>query len=69
MTFNLLAHGALGYWDEAIFAGVSVLFIIMMGVSWVRSRNMEPEFEDEFPKTKPDDSAADDHSPERFRLD
>lgn len=34
----LLAHGALGPWDELIFLSVFVIFIIIMGVSWVRSR-------------------------------
>jgi hypothetical protein len=39
MTFTpLLAHGALGPWDELIFLSVFVIFIIIMGVSWVRSR-------------------------------
>lgn len=39
MTFTpLLAHGALGPWDELIFLSVFVIFIIIMGISWVRSR-------------------------------
>lgn len=39
MTFpKLLAHGALGAWDELIFLSIFVIFIIIMGVSWVRSR-------------------------------
>lgn len=39
MSFTpLLAHGALGPWDELIFLSVFVIFIIIMGVSWVRSR-------------------------------
>ena len=39
MTFTpLLAHGALGPWDELIFLSVFVIFIIIMGISWARSR-------------------------------
>lgn len=34
----LLAHGALGPWDELIFLSVFVIFIIIMGISWARSR-------------------------------
>ncbi len=37
----ILAHGALGYWDELIFLGVGVLFIGMMVVSWLRSRGLD----------------------------
>lgn len=37
----LLAHGALGYWDELIFVSIAAIFIVMMGVSWVRSRGIE----------------------------
>jgi hypothetical protein len=39
----ILAHGALGSWDEVIFLSVGALFLIMMGVSWLRSRNVAPE--------------------------
>lgn len=43
----LLAHGALGPFDEILFIGVAVIFLVMMGISWVRSRNTEPSTEDE----------------------
>ena len=33
-----LAHGTLGNFDELIFLGVVTVFMILMGVSWVRSR-------------------------------
>lgn len=63
----LLAHGTLGSWDEMIFLGVVVIFISMLGVSWVRSRAIEPEFEDEedffTSETQPKDEA------DRFKLD
>lgn len=34
----ILAHGSLGNWDEIIFLGIAVIFLAMMGISWVRSR-------------------------------
>lgn len=36
----ILAHGALGNFDEVIFISVIVVFIVMMGISWVRSRDL-----------------------------
>jgi hypothetical protein len=48
MTFTpLLAHGALGPWDELIFLSVFVIFIIIMGISWVRSRALGDDDLDE----------------------
>ena len=41
----ILAHGALGPYDEVIMLGAAAILLVMMGVSWVRSRNMRPEFE------------------------
>jgi len=39
----ILAHGTLGNWDEVIFLSVAAIFLIMMGISWVRSRNVKPD--------------------------
>ncbi len=40
MSFQyVLAHGSLGAYDELIFLSVSIIFFVMMGVSWVISRN------------------------------
>jgi hypothetical protein len=63
----VLAHGALGVFDEIIFASVAVIFIVMMALSWFKSRNSLPEMDDEAvtPAT-PQDSAPE--SPDRFRL-
>ncbi len=47
LPFIVLAHGALGPWDEVIFLSVAAVFLIFMGISWVRSRSMEPEYEEE----------------------
>lgn len=42
----LLLHGALGAYDELIFLSIALIFLMMMDVSWLMSRNMEFE-EDE----------------------
>lgn len=34
----LLAHGALGNWDELIFLGVAIAVGILMAASWLRAR-------------------------------
>lgn len=47
MITPLLAHGAFGIWDEAIFGGIAVVFTIMMIYSWFVSRNFEPELIDD----------------------
>jgi|FLYN01.1.fsa_nt_gi hypothetical protein len=39
----ILAHGALGNWDEVIFIGIAAIFFIMMIVSWIKSRNTRPD--------------------------
>ncbi len=66
-TFPItLAHGALGPYDEIIFLGVAVAFIAMMAVSWIKSRNETPEFEEDHPEVErdpaqPDDNTSNDH--------
>jgi hypothetical protein len=59
----ILAHGALGNWDEVIFLSLAAIFLTMMGVSWVRSR--AATLED--PPTP--ESASEPSSADRFRLD
>lgn len=39
----ILAHGALGVWDELIFLGITVVFALIMVLSWLRSRNLVDE--------------------------
>jgi hypothetical protein len=66
----ILAHGALGGWDEIIFLGVAAIFITMMGISWVRSRNNTMPIEPEQPAT--DESPASTPNadqPDHFRLE
>lgn len=70
----ILAHGALGNFDEVIMLSVAVILIVMMGISWVKSRMTEVEFDDEEPVEKEkqerhqeadSNNTTDDH----FRLD
>ena len=60
----LLAHGSLGNWDEVIFLSVAAVFLVMMGISWIRSRANAPE-EVETPPAPPAATDADsqDHFP------
>lgn len=62
----LLAHGALGPYDELIFLGIFSIFIGMMIVSWFRSQHMEFENDDLMPQ-KPENNDASDE--ERFTLE
>lgn len=62
----ILAHGALGWYDELVFLGIITIFIGMMIVSWFRSRSMAFEEDDLMPQQTRDDTAAND---ERFTLE
>ena len=69
------AHGALGYWDELIFLGVGIGFLLMMGVSWFKSRNATIEDENgiitetETAVSSPLPTDEAEHASDRFRLD
>ena len=39
----LLAHGALGAWDELVFVGIAIVFVGMMAFSWLRSQQVDDE--------------------------
>jgi hypothetical protein len=71
----ILAHGALGPYDELIMLSAAAIFLIIMGISWVRSRNTRPSFEEENQREQPqptDAQPADEpqgRAPDRFRLD
>ncbi len=66
----ILAHGALGPFDELIMLGAAVIFLTMMGISWVKSRNTRPDFveQEETKRDQSETSAAPD-APDRFTLD
>lgn len=59
----ILAHGALGPWDEIIFVSVAVIFLVMMVLSWIKSRASEPDIADSDGPSQKDDSA-----PDHYRL-
>ncbi len=69
----VLAHGVLGYWDEMIFLGVVVVFLVMMGLNWVRSRAEAPDPDpavsasSSSPDSTPSDAMP--SSGDRFQLD
>ena len=67
----ILAHGALGPYDELIFLGVAVIFLVMMGISWVKSRSAQPPLDSA--DAEPASAVARDEptpeTPDRFRLD
>jgi hypothetical protein len=74
---TFLAHGALGIWDEIIFLGIAVVFIVMMGISWFRSRVADPEFDDDMLEATNGAASGraanpqedDERSGDRFKLD
>ncbi|NDJ62063.1 MAG: hypothetical protein GYB67_13110 [Chloroflexi bacterium] len=64
----VLAHGALGWFDELLFVGIAVIFFVMMGISWVRSRAAAEQeaAAPDAPTAEASDPAAE---PDRFRLE
>jgi cytoskeletal protein RodZ len=64
----ILAHGALGPYDELIFLGVAVVFLVMMGVSWFQTRMTEYD-DDQRRTTSPDALPDVEYSENRFTLD
>lgn len=43
----ILAHGAVGPWDDILVVGIAIVFTGFMVYSWFKSRNFEPVLEDE----------------------
>lgn len=66
MPVIISAHGALGYWDEVIFVGVAVVFLLMMVASWLKSRDMAADHD---PQTPAGPGAPPAEKPDHFRLD
>jgi hypothetical protein len=54
----ILAHGSLGAFDEVFFIGIAALFIVMMGISFVRSRNAQPADEEPTTPATPENAEA-----------
>ncbi len=66
----ILAHGALGIFDELIFIAVALIFGGMMAYAWWRSRNAPHDAGDEdqggaMPAETPDST----QNPDHFRLE
>ena len=70
MSFPIiLAHGSLGNYDELIFLGIGVIFIVMMGIAWVKARNAQFEYDDEDELEDDAPDAAESDSRDHFQLD
>jgi hypothetical protein len=63
----LIAHGALGPYDELVYLGVAVIFVIMMGVSWFQTRMTD--YDDDRGEQSPAPGPVTEQSDERFTLD
>lgn len=59
-----VAHGALGAFDEVIFLSVIAVFVVMIGISWVRSRPL-----DETPAKDPQAIVPNNGDDDRFQLE
>jgi H+/gluconate symporter-like permease len=63
----ILAHGALGVFDEVLLIGVVIAFVVIMAVSYLRSRG---SFEAESAPLSPSEPAPQEaDAPDRYRLD
>ncbi len=70
MTPIYLAHGALGPYDELIYLGIAVIFLVMMGVSWFQTRMTEYDDDQRpAPDTNPQNTTSEERSADRFTLD
>jgi hypothetical protein len=67
----ILAHGALGGWDELVFLGVAAIFLTMMGISWVKNRNntLQPENPEAPTTAEPTPTPSETDTPDHFRLE
>ncbi len=60
---TILAHGALGIFDELIYLGIALLFLVIMAISWLRSRNTVVE------KDTPGETLEAQEKADHFKLD
>ncbi|MBW4437020.1 MAG: hypothetical protein KME04_07785 [Pleurocapsa minor GSE-CHR-MK-17-07R] len=66
----ILAHGALGAFDEIIFIAAAVLFATLMGVAWWRARGdvvIDELADEESPAAQPMPTSPE--APDRFKLE
>lgn len=45
MMITVLAHGALGYWDEAILFAIVAIFLGFTVMSWIKNREAPTDLE------------------------
>ncbi len=64
----ILAHGALGAFDELVFLGIALVFVGMMAVSWYRSQHIILEEDEKPKKDNQDEEAHVQTEAERFEL-
>jgi hypothetical protein len=68
----LIAHGALGPYDELVYLGVVVVFVVMMGISWFQTRMADDTYDDPSTEEIPTDVFLDEDNNsgnERFTLE
>ena len=66
MDFSpILAHGVLGNYDELIYLGIAVVFLVMVAMSWFQARTDQDEEEGLHgqPVTNKPESEQGDHLP------
>lgn len=68
MSIPILAHGALGAFDEVIFLLVAVIFIALMALAWLKSRGEAPPADEPAPLAD-SPASADNPSSDHFRLE
>jgi len=69
MPMVILAHGALGAFDEIIFISIAVVFVGMMGFSWFRSQQLTDEMVDEDGNITEDTVQSNPNDTDRFELE
>ena len=69
MPIVILAHGALGAFDEIVFIGVVVVFLAMMALSWFRSQQLTDEMPDQDSKLSQDTVQSSPNNTDRFELE
>lgn len=66
----IIAHGALGPFDEVILLSIAAIFFVMMGISWFRNRGSIPDPDPlDAPELPPIENPNDDDAPSRFTLE
>lgn len=63
----ILAHGALGIYDEVVFILVAAIFLALMAVAWLRSRSEDPTPVDDATPIQPIPTDTD--TGDQFRLE